>query len=109
MSTFLSRRLANAELVLRQLRHLANHLPCDLCELKGGTNIETDGGCRHRGSIEVDTFDLHMVQKIEVFFKKHHPNLSACIECGPDLSGHSDEPKHENPFFPMIREMQKLP
>jgi len=82
-TTLLTRRLANSEMVLRQLRHLAAHLPCELCEMKGGSNIEADGGCRHRGSIEVDTFDLHVVEKIERFLKAHHPNLSACIECGP--------------------------
>jgi hypothetical protein len=81
-TTLLSRRLANSELVLRQLRHLAGHLPCQLCELKGGSNIESDGGCRHRGSVDEDTFDLHVMEKIERFIRAHHPNLSACIECG---------------------------
>jgi hypothetical protein len=34
--------------VYDQLRQLAGRIPCELCEIKGGTNIEHDGGCRHR-------------------------------------------------------------
>ena len=82
-TTLLTRRLANSEMVLRQLRHLANHLPCELCALKGGANIQSEGGCRHRGDIDTDMFDTHVMQKVEAFFKKHHPNLTACAECGP--------------------------
>lgn len=81
-TTLLDRRLANAELILRQLRHLSWHIPCQLCEMKGGSNIESDGGCRHRGSIDTDMFDTSVMEKVERFFRQHHPDLSACIECG---------------------------
>lgn len=83
MSAILNRRLANAELILRQLRHLSGHIPCELCELKGGTNIEADGGCRHRPPVDTDACDLEVIQRIERFLKKHHDNLMACNECGP--------------------------
>lgn len=32
-----------------QARQLAEKIPCQLCQIKGGHNIESDGGCRHRG------------------------------------------------------------
>lgn len=37
-----------SELIYEQLRQLAGKIPCELCEIKGGSNIEADGGCRHR-------------------------------------------------------------
>lgn len=82
MSVLLTKRLANSEMILRQLRHLAGHIPCELCELKGGTNIESDGGCRHRPLIDTDASDLEVIQRIERFFKKHHDKLMSCNECG---------------------------
>lgn len=81
-ATLLTRRLANSEMVLRQLRHLASHLPCELCDLKDGSHIEADGGCRHRGSIDTDMFDTEVIHRIERFIKTHHSVLSACNECG---------------------------
>jgi hypothetical protein len=87
MKSLLTRRLTNSELVLRQLRHLASHLPCQLCELKGGSNIEADGGCRHRGSIDTDVFDIEVIQRVERFIRKHQANLSTCGECGDSPDG----------------------
>ncbi len=31
---------------------IAARIPCELCNLKGGSNILPDGGCRHRSSKE---------------------------------------------------------
>lgn len=36
----------------KDVLELACRIPCDLCTLKGGTNIEPDGGCRHRPNHE---------------------------------------------------------
>ena len=84
-TTLLTHRLANAELVLRQLRQLALHIPCQFCEEKGGENIEPDGGCRHRGSIENDTLDLSVVEKFDRLLRRSNPRLSACHECLPPV------------------------
>ena len=35
------------EFFLQECQTLANKIPCQLCRIKGGSNIETDGSCRH--------------------------------------------------------------
>lgn len=70
-----------------QLRQLAGKIPCELCEIKGGHNIEADGGCRHRPIIsgaEVSArvarrmngiyFDLPVKRKMQ-----HYENERAMI------------------------------
>lgn len=34
--------------ILETIRNLVGKVPCELCGIKGGSNIELDGGCRHR-------------------------------------------------------------
>ena len=34
---------------MTELNALVQTVPCELCEIKGGSNVDQDGGCRHRG------------------------------------------------------------
>lgn len=47
-----------------QLRKLAGKIPCELCLLKGGDNIEADGGCRHRPALDHDLTDAEVVSRL---------------------------------------------
>jgi len=38
----------------QKLFNIASKLPCELCYLKGGTNIESDGSCRHKPVLSSD-------------------------------------------------------
>lgn len=41
------RQISDAEIV-KQIRELANSLPCGMCMLKGGEAIKSDGSCSHQ-------------------------------------------------------------
>ncbi len=47
-----------------QLWAVAARIPCELCEIKGGSNILPDGGCRHRSSKEALMTALEAVLRI---------------------------------------------
>jgi len=38
----------------QKLFNIASKLPCELCYLKGVTNIESDGSCRHKPVLSSD-------------------------------------------------------
>lgn len=38
---------------LQELRNLAALIPCLMCRMKGGSNIDADGGCRHRSGMPI--------------------------------------------------------
>ncbi len=38
---------------LQELRNLAALIPCLMCRIKGGSNIDADGGCRHRSGMPI--------------------------------------------------------
>ncbi len=40
------------EVARRAVREFAGTIPCELCAFKGGANIDIDGGCRHRPSLD---------------------------------------------------------
>jgi hypothetical protein len=37
-----------SESTLQKLWEIANLIPCEMCRVKGHSNILADGGCRHR-------------------------------------------------------------
>ena len=47
-----------------QLWAVAARIPCELCGIKGGSNILPDGGCRHRSSKEALMTALEAVLRI---------------------------------------------
>lgn len=36
---------------MQRLMAAANKIPCELCRIKGGSNIEENGSCRHSGTM----------------------------------------------------------
>jgi hypothetical protein len=37
---------------LKTLRELSHQVPCELCAFKSGSNIEENGGCRHKPLVD---------------------------------------------------------
>lgn len=54
-----------SESILPELRRLAGTVPCTLCLYKGGSNIESDGGCRHRPNENTNLYDLEVLSRIQ--------------------------------------------
>ena len=40
--------MSTTDSVIEKVRELVGQIPCELCAIKGGSNIMSDGGCRHR-------------------------------------------------------------
>jgi hypothetical protein len=51
---------------LKQLRELAGTIPCELCLIKGGDNIEKDGGCRHKPVVDSHLNDLTVLERLKI-------------------------------------------
>ena len=49
----------------KEIRGLAGTIPCELCAIKGGDNIEEDGGCRHRPMIDADWTDQEVFLRLQ--------------------------------------------
>jgi hypothetical protein len=48
----------------KEIRILAGRIPCQLCQIKGGHNIDQDGGCRHRPVIDSDENAVEVLDRL---------------------------------------------
>jgi hypothetical protein len=49
----------------KEIRTLAGKIPCELCYAKSGTNLEEDGGCRHRPLVDSDLTDAEVLARLQ--------------------------------------------
>lgn len=50
---------------LKALRSLSHRIPCELCAFKSGSNINKDGGCRHKPVLDSFLTDGEVIRRFE--------------------------------------------
>jgi hypothetical protein len=50
---------------LKQLRQLAGTIPCEMCLIKGGSNILEDGSCRHKPILDSNLTDREVLSRLK--------------------------------------------
>lgn len=56
---------------LKQLRQLAGTISCEMCVIKGGSNIHDDGSCRHKPILDSHLTDREVLERLKSVVQLH--------------------------------------